>query len=87
MFEFFAILTILSLLSSVISVIMVVLNKEPLRFWLIALMVSGFLLMSGLGGGAACADIEATKEYQVEVECPSMNEEYNYCPYCGKEIE
>lgn len=87
MFEFFAILAILSLIGFAIFITMAALGKEPLGFWLIALVVSGFLLMCGLVGGWACADIKATKEYEIEVQHPSMNEGYNYCPYCGKEIE
>lgn len=27
------------------------------------------------------------KEIQIEVQHPLINEDYNYCPYCGKEIK
>lgn len=87
MFEFFAILTIISFIGFIVFIIMVALEKEPFGFWLIALAISGFLLMSGLVGGTACLEAEETKEIQIEVQHPSVNEEYNYCPYCGKEIE
>lgn len=86
MFEFFVILTLTGLIGFAVSMIMASLDKDPLMFWIIAFIVSGFLMMVGVAGGGACLEIEETKEYEIEVECPKNDNQYSYCPYCGKEI-
>ena len=88
MFTFFAVLTIISLISLIISFVMMGIDKDPLTLWVTLLVISGILVGVGAVGGMACLSVEASKEYTVQVEYPKdNNSQYNYCPYCGKEIK
>ena len=54
--------------------------------WITAIVIGLGSFVYSVYGIAVYKDASKT-EIQIEVQHPSMNEGYNYCPYCGKEIE
>ena len=89
MFTFFAVLTIISLIGMIISFIMLILKREPFDLWIILICVCGVLLFS-----AGAISEEALSEENKDSTTPIIqgeqvkeNHQYNYCPYCGKEIK
>lgn len=88
MFTFFVVLMIISLISLIISFVMMSIDKDPLALWVTMSVISSILICVGAIGGMICLDVETSKEDTIQVEYPKdNNNQYNYCPYCGKEIQ
>ena len=89
MFTFFAVLTIISLIGMIISFIMLSLKREPFDLWIILICVCGVLLFSS---GAISEEILSEEDKDstapiIQEDQAEENHQYNYCPYCGKEIK
>lgn len=84
MFTFFAVLTVIGLIGMIISMIMLTVNHEPFTLWVTLISVCGVMFFVGTVSGAIL------REEDKDSTNPIIQEEqveYNYCPYCGKEIK
>ena len=84
MFTFFAVLTIIGFIGLLVSIIMLAVEHEPFTLWITLICVCGVMLFVGLasGGILMAEDKDSTTPIIQEEQI-----EYNYCPYCGKEIK
>ena len=85
-FWFFVIITILGIVALIVSLICLATDTDPFSLWMTIFVISMALVFIGRVGGASCYYTEEentiTQEEYIEDEY-----QYNYCPYCGKEIE
>ena len=86
MFTFFAIITIIGLVGFIVSVVCVAMDIDPFGLWVTIFCISLTLVLIGSIGGSFCEYIEEENTI-VQEECIEDEYQYNYCPYCGKEIK
>lgn len=84
MFTFFAVLAIIGFIGLIISFIMLVVEHEPFALWITLIYVCGAMLLVGLISGAILSEEDKDSTTPIIQE---EQVEYNYCPYCGKEIK
>ena len=88
MFKFLLALTIISLIGLIIFLIMLISEHEHFTLWFVLTCVCGVIFCVGAISGVIFSeeDKDSTtpiiQEEQIE-----ENHQYNYCPYCGKEIK
>lgn len=86
MFWFFAIVTIIGIVALGVSLICLATGADPLGLWITISAISLTLVAIGGFGGSLYQDTEEentiTQEEYIEDEY-----QYNYYPYCGKEIK
>jgi hypothetical protein len=85
MFWFFAIITLIGIVALIVSLICLVVDVDPFGLWVTIFIISIVLVLIGWVGGLVCQDIEEENIITQE-ECVEDEYQYNYCPYCGKEI-
>ena len=84
MFEFCAAITIVGLLLFIVAMLCLVTDVGPLNLWIILIIVSFVMIVCG-----SAFDIlyepnqnELSSSHEEHIE----DNEYSYCPYCGKEL-
>ena len=86
MFWFFAIIAFISIITLIVSSICLATGTNPFSLWITIFIISVVLLFIGKVGGSIYQYTEeentTTQEEYIEDEY-----QYNYCPYCGKEIK
>jgi hypothetical protein len=85
MFWFFAIITLIGIVALIVSLICLVVDVDPFGLWVTIFIISIVLVLIGWVGGLVCQDIEEENIITQEG-CVEDEYQYNYCPYCGKEI-
>ena len=61
----------------------VILGVKPFVLWVILLVISALISMTGVGLIANFKEQPSEKIIQIE----KNHNQYNYCPYCGEEIK
>lgn len=84
MFTFFAVLTLIGFIGLLISIIMLSSEREPFTLWVILVCVCGAMFFVGVVSGAILSEKDKDSTTPIIQE---EQVEYNYCPYCGKEIK
>jgi hypothetical protein len=82
-------LTVLIIVGCIIAgaaIAMLICDADYTPAWVAGVIVGLGCFVYGICGLVAVIPSNE-KQIEVEVQHPSINEEYNYCPYCGKEIE
>lgn len=86
MFWLFGIITIIGIVALIVSLICLVADTGPFGLWVTIFIISIVLVLIGWVGGLVCQDIEKENTITQE-EYIEDDYQYNYCPYCGKEIK
>lgn len=84
MLTFFAVLTIIGLIGVMISGIMLTIEHEPFTLWITLMSVCGVMFFVGAISGGILSEEDKNSATPIIQE---EQVEYNYCPYCGKEIK
>lgn len=85
MFWFFAILAIVGIVSLIVTLICLITDTDPFNLWITIFAISlALIFISGVGGSFCLYTEEENTTTQEE--CIEDEYQYNYCPYCGKEI-
>lgn len=84
MFAFFVVLAVIGLIGSIVSIVMLIFDREPFVLWVILIYVCGAMFFVGAVAGGALEDSTNTIIQEEQIEDVHQ---YNYCPYCGKEIK
>lgn len=84
MFTFFGVLTLIGFIGLIISIIMLSSEREPSNLWVVLMCVCGIMLFVGTVSGAILSEEDKDSTTPIIQE---EQVEYNYCPYCGKEIK
>lgn len=89
MVTFFVVLTVVAMLGLVISAIMLIGEYDPFALWVTLMCICGIMCFVGpIGGTIAIEEDKSSVEQTTQVEhSEDAYEQYNYCPYCGKEIK
>lgn len=88
MFTFFVVITVIGLIGLAISLICLITEQDPVALWITLVFLCGIMFIIGGGCGLSYIDSESTAEHIVQEEqVEENNQQYNYCPYCGKEIK
>jgi hypothetical protein len=82
----FGIICLIGIIGLILSVIFLAAETDPFALWLTIFFVSLGLVFAGGIGAVICQDIEASENTIVQEESIEGGCQYNYCPYCGKEI-
>jgi Na+/proline symporter len=86
MFWFFAIITLIGIVALGVSLICLATDTGPFGLWMAIFGISLALVAIGGYGGSFYQYIEEENTITQE-ECIEDEYQYNYCPYCGKEIK
>lgn len=86
MFWFFAIIAIIGIVALGVSLICLVTDTDPFSLWMTIFAISLTFIFIGGIGGSFYQDTEEENTTTQE-ECIEDEYQYNYCPYCGKEIK
>ena len=87
MFAFCMVITVASLIGFVISLICLIAEKDPFALWLTLFAICLMMFFIGGGCGLSFVDNDTTEEQIIQKEqIEETNDQYNYCPYCGKKI-
>lgn len=86
MFWFFGIITLIGVVALIVSLVCLGSDTDPFGLWVTIFIISVVLLIIGGFGGALYQDIEE-ENTAIQEECIEDEYQYNYCPYCGKEIK
>lgn len=84
MFTFFAVLAGIGFIGMIIFIIMLTVNHEPFTLWVTLISVCGVMFFVGTVSGAILSEEDKDSTTPIIQE---EQVEYNYCPYCGKEIK
>ena len=85
MFWFFAILAIVGIVSLIVTLICLITDTDPFNLWITIFAISLALVFIGGAGGALYHSTEEGNT-TIQEECIEDEYQYNYCPYCGKEL-
>ena len=86
MFELCIVITIIGLLLFIASVICLATDTDPFGLWITLFIVAFVMLMCGSAFGIGLYEPkqnELSSSHEEHIE----DNEYSYCPYCGKEIK
>lgn len=84
MLTFFAVLAGIGFIGMIIFIIMLTVNHEPFTLWVTLISVCGVMFFVGTVSGAILSEEDKDSTTPIIQE---EQVEYNYCPYCGKEIK
>ena len=84
MFEFCAVITIIGLFLFIVAMFCLVTDVDPFKLWIILIIVSFMMLVCGSAFGSLYEpnQNEPSSSHEEHIE----DNEYSYCPYCGKEL-
>ena len=86
MFEFCAAITIVGLLLLIIAMICLATEVDPFGLWITLTIVACVMMVCGSAFGIGLYEPnqnELSSSHEEHIE----DNEYSYCPYCGKEIK
>lgn len=86
---FFTIAALISFICFVVGIFCLAIDVEPFTLWVV-MLICGTLFTMIFGAAAATAeredDFDKNDMIQVEETTKSTINQYNYCPYCGREL-
>lgn len=86
MFEFFIAMTFVGLTLFAASLFALAVDWDPFWLWIAGVIISAAMMVVGSAFGTSLFEPSKTETPDIQQEHTEIVNQYNYCPYCGKEI-
>lgn len=81
------IICLVGLIALILSIIFLVKESDLFGLWITIFFISLGLVFFGGIGAATYQSVEESENAIVQEGSTEDNSQYNYCPYCGKELK